>query len=91
MGIENRSIDGVNCQELGYLVGRKYQRRGIAYEVCSKIVEYAREYLYIDRLYACIHKDNIPSINFINKMKFKLYAKDIDDMDIYVRQLDENK
>ena len=26
MGIENRSIDGVNCQELGYLVGRKYQR-----------------------------------------------------------------
>ena len=30
-------------------------------------------------------------INFINKMKFKLYAKDIDDMDIYVRQLDENK
>lgn len=88
MGIENRSIDGVNCQELGYLVGRKYQRRGIAYEVCSKIVEYAREYLYIDRLYACIHKDNIPSINFINKMKFKLYAKDIDDMDIYVRQLD---
>ena len=91
MGIENRSIDGVNCQELGYLVGRKYQRRGIAYEVCSKIIEYAREYLYIDRLYACIHKDNIPSINFINKMKFKLYAKDIDDMDIYVRQLDENK
>lgn len=91
MGIENRSIDGVNCQELGYLVGRKYQRRGIAYEVCSKIVEYAREYLYIDRLYACIHKDNITSINFINKMKFKLYAKDIDDMDIYVRQLDENK
>ena len=57
MGIENRSIDGVNCQELGYLVGRKYQRRGIAYEVCSKIIEYAREYLYIDRLYACIHKD----------------------------------
>jgi len=91
MGIENRSIDGVNCQELGYLVGRKYQRRRIAYEVCSKIVEYARESLCIDRLYACIHKDNIPSINFINKMKFKLYAKDIDDMDIYVRQLDENK
>ena len=91
MGIENRSIDGVNCQELGYLVGRKYQRRRIAYVVCSKIVEYARESLCIDRLYACIHKDNIPSINFINKMKFKLYAKDIDVMDIYVRQLDENK
>lgn len=88
MGIENRSIDGVNCQELGYLVGKKYQHKGTAYEVCSKIVEYAREYLGIERLYACIHKNNIASVNFIKKMKFELYANDSQDMNIYVRQLD---
>lgn len=83
MGIENRSIDGVNCQELGYLVGKKYQRRGIAYEVCSAILDYAREYLGIDKLYACIHKDNIASVNFIKKLGFKVYANDVEGMNIY--------
>ena len=78
----------MNCQELGYLVGKKYQHKGTAYEVCSKIVEYAREYLGIERLYACIHKNNIASVNFIKKMKFELYANDSQDMNIYVRQLD---
>ena len=42
MGIENRSIDGENVQEIGYLTGKPYQNMGIAYEVCSAIKEYAK-------------------------------------------------
>lgn len=83
MGIENRSIDGSNCQELGYLVGKNYQNKGTAYEVCSAIISYAKEYLGIDELYACIHKDNKPSIGLIKKLGFSEYAKDIDGMNIY--------
>lgn len=84
MGIENRSIDGVNCQELGYLVGKNYQGHKIAYEVCTAIIEYAYEYLGIDNLYACIHKENTASINLIKKLGFELYARDVNGMDIYI-------
>lgn len=87
MGIENRSIDGANCQELGYIVGKKYQGHGIAYEVCTAIIEYAYEYLGIDSLYACIHKENIASVNLIKKLGFELYAQDADGMDIYYMPL----
>lgn len=84
MGIENRSIDGENVQEIGYLTGKPYQNMGIAYEVCSAIIEYAKEELGIDKLYSCIDKNNKPSISLIHKLGFKVYAQDIDGMNIYI-------
>lgn len=84
MGIENRSIDGENIQEIGYLTGKPYQNMGIAYEVCSAIKEYAKEELGIDKLYSCIDKNNKPSISLIHKLGFKVYAQDIDGMNIYI-------
>lgn len=87
MGIENRCIDGENVQELGYLVGKAYQHKGIAFEVCSAIKEYAKEYMGIQKLYCCIHIKNIPSIVLIQKLGFDIYARDIDGMNIYVCDL----
>ena len=87
MGIENRSIDGENVQEIGYLTGKPYQNMGIAYEVCSAIKEYAKEELGIDKLYSCIDKNNKPSISLIHKLGFKVYAQDIDGMNIYICEL----
>ena len=57
---------------------------GIAYEVCSAIMEYAKEELGIDKLYSCIDKNNKPSISLIHKLGFKVYAQDIDGMNIYI-------
>lgn len=87
IGIENRSIDGINCQELGYLVGKEYQHRGAAYEVCLAVIEYARDYLGIESLYACIHKENLPSICLITKLGFKVYAYDVEEMNIYIKNI----
>ena len=87
MGIENRSIDGENVQEIGYLSGKPYQNMGIAYEVCSAIKEYAKEELGIDKLYSCINKNNKPSISLIQKLNYKVYAQDIDGMNIYICEL----
>lgn len=87
IGIENRSIDGRNCQELGYLVGKDYQRRHVAFEVCSAVIDYASEYLGIETLYACIHSSNIPSIRLIQKLGFYEYASNINGMNIYSRSI----
>ncbi|MGN0327882.1 MAG: GNAT family N-acetyltransferase [Lachnospira sp.] len=83
IGIENREIDGQTCQELGYLIGKKFQGKHAGYEVCEAVMSYARDYLGIKRLYSCIDKNNIPSIGLIEKLGFSKYAEDIDGMNIY--------
>lgn len=86
-GIENREIDGTTEKELGYLIGRPWQKHGYAKEACEAIISYAAEYLECGRLFLCSHKQNIPSIHLAEKLAFKEYAKDIDGMNIYCRYL----
>lgn len=83
IGIENRSIDGVNCQELGYLVDKKWQRKGAATEVLSKIIEVTKERYGLDSLFICTDKNNIPSQRVAKKLGFEPYATDCDGMNIY--------
>lgn len=87
IGIENREIDGRCERELGYLVGRPYQRQHVAYEVCLAVIEYARSALGIDRLFSCIHKTNLPSMALAEKLNFSIYAKDIDGIHVYYQDL----
>jgi RimJ/RimL family protein N-acetyltransferase len=82
-GIENRLIDGNQCQEIGYLIGKPWQQQGFAYEACSAIVDYAKEELDIERLFLCTHKKNNPSAQLAKKLGASLYAGDVDGMDIY--------
>ena len=83
VGIENREIDGVTKQELGYLIGRDYQRKGYAYEACSATIEYARTVLNMDELFVCIHRDNRISIDLAEKLGFILYARNVGEMNLY--------
>ena len=86
-GIENRSIDGRNCQELGYLVGKNWQRKHAAWEVMNRIIDIAKDKFKLEELYICTAKTNIPSIQLALKLGFTLYAGDIDGMNIYRRKL----
>ena len=84
-GIENRSIDGQNCQELGYLVKKNWQGKHVAWEVMSRIVELAKD--RFEELNICTMKTNIPSIQLALKLGFTLYAGGTDGMDIYRKTL----
>ena len=79
-GVENRSIDGQNCQELGYLVKKSWQ-------VMNHIVDIAKDRFGLEELYICTVKTNIPSIQLALKLSFTLYAGDIDGMNIYRKKL----
>jgi RimJ/RimL family protein N-acetyltransferase len=83
VGIENREIDNTTKQEIGYLIGKDYQEQGYAYEACEATIEYARTMLNLDELFACIHRDNFKSIAFLEKLGFRIYARDIGDMNLY--------
>lgn len=86
-GIENRSIDGQNCQELGYLVKKSWQGKRVAWEVMNHIVNIAKDRLGLEALYICTVKTNIPSIQLALKLGFTLYAGDTDGMNIYRKKL----
>lgn len=86
-GIENRSIDGQNCQELGYLVKKGWQGKHVAWEVMNHIVDIAKDWFGLEKLYICTVKTNNPSIQLALKLGFTLYAGDTDGMNIYRKVL----
>lgn len=77
-GIENRVIDGETCQELGYLIGSGYRKKGYAWEACKAILNYASEYLMLDELRVCIDKNNEPSIDLAQKLGFHSFEETTD-------------
>lgn len=70
-GIEHRSVDTETLMELGYVVGKKFQRQGYGYEVCNAILDYATEQLCMEELHCFIHPDNDPSIMLARKLGFE--------------------
>lgn len=70
-GMEHREIQGEMVIELGYVIGKEYQRQGYAYEVCNAIIGYASEQLCLDEIHCFIHPDNYPSIRLAEKLGFK--------------------
>ena len=86
-GIENRMIDEELCRELGYLIDKRKQGRGYAYEASLAVLDYARRELGLDEMYICTHINNKPSIGLAKKLGFELYAENIDGMNLYKKYL----
>ena len=75
IGISIRKIDGRDCNELGYLVRKEYRRKGVAYEVCKAVTEYAFGTLGIDELYIVTAEDNGISLKLCSKLEFEYYGE----------------
>lgn len=75
VGIENRQIDGILRQELGYVIGKNYQHKGYAYEAAKAVIKYAKEELFLEELFICVQKDNIPSVGLAEKLGFTPYGE----------------
>lgn len=63
--------EGFEEPELGYVVGKKWQRRGIASEVCRAILAYGRNELGFDRVRVLMHPENTASKNLCRKLGFR--------------------
>lgn len=75
-GVEPMNHEGEIVLELGYLIGRKWQRQGYATESCKGILEYVcqlEQYPYVDAL---IELENTESIGFIQALGFEKLKSD---------------
>jgi len=75
VGIENRVIDGIMRQELGYVIGSKWQQKGFAFEAATAVLQYAKDELFLKELFICVQKSNIPSIALAKKLGFSQYGE----------------
>lgn len=63
--------EGYDLPELGFVIHRKWQGRGLAWEVCREILRYARESLGFERIQALVHEDNAASLHLCRKLGFR--------------------
>ncbi len=70
-GLEHREYNDVVELELGYLIGKKYQGKGYATEVCRAIIDYAKENAGFERINTVIQDGNDISIALSKKLGFK--------------------
>lgn len=68
--------EGFEEPELGYVIGEKWQRQGIAAEVCREILAYGRDELGFERVRALMHPGNTASKKLCHKLGF-LYEDEI--------------
>lgn len=66
--------EGYDLPELGFVIGREWQGRGLAGEVCQGILEYARELLGFDRVQVLVHEENTVSLHLCRKLGFREQA-----------------
>ena len=74
-GIEERQIGGKAYTELGYVMHCSYRRKGIGFEICQAILDYAKFALYMEEIHAFIHLDNEASEKLLEKLGFQLYRE----------------
>lgn len=63
--------NGFDEVELGYLVGKEYQRHGYALEACAAILDYGRDVLQFDAVQTLVKAENTVSIHMCEKLGFK--------------------
>lgn len=76
-GLSNREVNGELQIELGYLIGAKYQRSGLAYEACTAILEFAIHKLECGKVNCFIHPKNKASVALVSKLGFA-YMQDVE-------------
>ena len=62
--------EGFDLPELGFVFGVPWQRQGYAYEVCSAVLDYAREELMMSQVQALVMEGNRKSVALCEKLGF---------------------
>lgn len=70
-GVEYR--EGWHLPEMGFVIGKEFQRQGYAYEVCRAISDYMYENYDMDELLMFIEPENTPSILLAKKLGAVFY------------------
>lgn len=67
-GLERR--EGYEELELGFLIGVDFQKKGYAFEVCSALLQYAKDYFPEEQIHAFVEPGNTVSGHLLEKLGF---------------------
>ena len=76
-GLNTQEIEDEIVLEMGYLIRQEYQRQGYAYEVCTAIMDYAKEASGFSELSCLVEEENHPSLGLLQKLGFS-FQKEVD-------------
>lgn len=68
--------EGYDIVEMGFMIGKNYQRKGYAYEVCRAICDYMYQNFCMEEISMFIEPQNTPSIHLAKKLGANLYQKE---------------
>lgn len=64
-------VDGYDYPDLGFIIDKDMQNRGLAFEICSAILNYAHNTLGFDTVQARVRPENEKSIHLLKKLGFE--------------------
>ncbi len=64
--------EGYDMPELGYVIGRPWQGKGVATEVCRGILEYAASVFGFERIMTLIQAENEKSLHIAKRLGFRM-------------------
>ncbi len=67
--------EGYDMPELGYVIGRPWQGKGLATEVCRGVLEYAWEEFGFEKVMTLIQMENEASMHVAKKLGFRFQEK----------------
>lgn len=83
--------NGFDDIELGFLIGKEYQRQGYAKEVCRAILDYGRDVLSFERVQTLVKAENEVSIHLCESLGFKRVDEVVVEENIYGNQYKEGQ
>ncbi len=63
--------DTLPDMDIGYALLEKYWRKGYAQEAVKGTISFSKNKLKVDKVLAITKKENLPSVNFLEKTGFK--------------------
>lgn len=75
--------EGFEEPELGYVIGKRWQRQGIAAEVCREILAYGRDELGFEQVRVLMHPENTASERLCRKLGFEHAGEVVSDGILY--------
>ena len=75
VGLSNRDVNGKIEVEIGYLIGKEFQKKGYAREACTAIIDFSKYKLDLDKLNCFCIEENIQGISLAKKLGFEYIGK----------------
>lgn len=70
-GLGLQRIHGEDWVDLGYYIAPSFRKQGYASEAVALAIDYAKNYLQLDRICAIVREDNIISVKVLEKTGFE--------------------